>query len=106
MLYLLYKDNVTLLQSGGTLRFFFGKDVIAFMNRYRKHLLFLCDSCILVTEAFLLSQFALRYGLTDAVGQGTFWPHMGLLFGHIKKSLPGKKIHDIILHSRFSFNNK
>ena len=51
------------------------------MNRYRKHLLFLCDSCILLAVAFSLSQFALRYGMTDAVGRGNFWPHMALLFG-------------------------
>ena len=51
------------------------------MKRYRKNFLFLCDSLILITVAFLLSQFALRYKLPDAVGLGDFWPHMALLFG-------------------------
>ena len=51
------------------------------MKRYRKNFLFLCDSLILLTIAFLLSQFALRYKLPDAVGLGVFWPHMALLFG-------------------------
>ena len=51
------------------------------MNRYRKHLLFLCDSCILLAVSVVISQFTLRYGLADAVGQGAFWPHMALLFG-------------------------
>jgi len=50
------------------------------MNRYRKHLLFLCDSCILLAAALLLSPFMHRYGLADAVGRGGFWPHLAMLF--------------------------
>lgn len=50
------------------------------MNRYRKQLLFLCDSCILFCVALGLSQFVYRYGLGDAIGLGGFWPHLGMLF--------------------------
>ena len=50
------------------------------MNRYRKQLLFLLDSCILIAVSVVLSQFSHRYGITDAVGRGQFLPHMVLLF--------------------------
>jgi len=51
------------------------------LKRFRKQLLFLCDSFILITVAFVLSQFVRRYGLGDAIGLGGFWPHLGMLFG-------------------------
>lgn len=50
------------------------------MNRFRKQLLFLCDSCILVFVALALGVFSLRYELTDAVGQGNLLQHIGLLY--------------------------
>lgn len=39
------------------------------MNRFRKPLLFLCDSAILVVLSIFFSWFSLRYNLSDAVGQ-------------------------------------
>lgn len=51
------------------------------MNRFRKQLLFLCDSFILFTVALILGQFSLRYALADAVGQGNLIPHLLLLYG-------------------------
>lgn len=39
------------------------------MNRFRKPLLFLCDSFILVVLSIFFSWFSLRYNLGDAVGQ-------------------------------------
>ena len=51
------------------------------MNRYRKQLLFLCDSVILFVVALLLSQFIHRYNLGDAIGTGGFWPHLTMLYG-------------------------
>ena len=39
------------------------------MNRFRKLLLFFCDSMILVILSLFFSWFSLRYDLTDAVGQ-------------------------------------
>ena len=39
------------------------------MNRFRKPLLFLCDSMILVVLSVFFSWFSLRYDLSDAVGQ-------------------------------------
>ena len=39
------------------------------MNRFRKPLLFLCDSVILIVLSVLFSWFSLRYNLSDAVGQ-------------------------------------
>ena len=39
------------------------------MNRFRKPLLFLCDSLILVVLSIFFSWFSLRYNLGDAVGQ-------------------------------------
>lgn len=50
------------------------------MNRFRKHLLFLADSVILFVATLVLSQFSLRYNLTDAVGRGDVLPHMFLLY--------------------------
>lgn len=50
------------------------------MDRYRKYLLFLCDSCILIGAAFVLALFAVGYGLEDAVGLGQFLPHLAWLF--------------------------
>ncbi|MBE6963522.1 MAG: polysaccharide biosynthesis protein [Ruminococcaceae bacterium] len=51
------------------------------MNRFRKHLLFLCDSLILLAVVLLLSPLSLRYGFTDAVGQGHLPEHFLLLYG-------------------------
>jgi len=51
------------------------------LKRFRKQLLFLCDSFILIAVAFVLSQFVRRYGLGDAIALGGFWPHLGMLFG-------------------------
>lgn len=51
------------------------------MNRFRKQLLFLCDSFILFFVTVTLGNFSLRYALTDAVGQGRLPAHMLLLFG-------------------------
>ena len=51
------------------------------MKRFRKQLLFLCDSCILVVTALCLSQFIYRYNLGDAIAIGGFWPHLAMLFG-------------------------
>ena len=39
------------------------------MNRFRKPLLFLCDSLILIAVSIFFSWFSLRYNLSDAVGQ-------------------------------------
>ena len=39
------------------------------MNRFRKPLLFLCDSLILLVLSIFFSWFSLRYNLGDAVGQ-------------------------------------
>lgn len=51
------------------------------MNRFRKQLLFLCDSLILVGVAVVLSNFSLRYDLSDAVGRGELPLHLLLLYG-------------------------
>ena len=51
------------------------------MNRFRKQLLFLCDSIILLGVTVVLSVFSLRYALPDAVGQGKLPLHMLLLYG-------------------------
>ena len=51
------------------------------MNRFRKQLLFLCDSVILVGIALVLSSFSLRYMMSDAVGQGKLSYHLLLLYG-------------------------
>ena len=51
------------------------------MNRYRKQLLFLCDTFILTGVTVVLSAFSVRYELTDAVGQGQLFSHMLLLLG-------------------------
>ena len=50
------------------------------MSRFRKELLFLCDSLILIAAAILLARFSLRYALSDAVGQGKLLPHLLLLY--------------------------
>ena len=50
------------------------------MKRFRKQLLFLCDSLILVVVATGLSLFSLRYQMPDAVGAGLLLPHLVLLF--------------------------
>lgn len=50
------------------------------MNRFRKELLFLCDSFILIAAATILAQFSLRYAITDAVGRGQLLPHLILLY--------------------------
>ncbi|MBR2132480.1 MAG: polysaccharide biosynthesis protein [Oscillospiraceae bacterium] len=50
------------------------------MKRYRKHLLFLADSMILIFVTLVLSQFSLRYGITDAVGTGGMVLHMVILY--------------------------
>lgn len=50
------------------------------MSRFRKELLFICDSLILIIVAILLARFSLRYSLTDAVGQGKLLPHLLLLY--------------------------
>ncbi len=57
------------------------KAEITAMNRYRKQLLFLCDSTILLGVTVVLSVFSLRYALPDAVGQGKLPLHMLLLYG-------------------------
>ena len=46
------------------------------MSRFRKELLFLCDSLILIAVAVLLGRFSLRYSLSDAVGEGMLLPHL------------------------------
>lgn len=50
------------------------------MKRFRNHLLFICDSVILIVVALFLAQFSLRYGLPDAVGQGKLIPHLTMLY--------------------------
>ena len=50
------------------------------MNRFRKQLLFLCDSLLLVCTTLLLSPFSIHYGFLDAVGIGQLPTHMLLLF--------------------------
>lgn len=50
------------------------------MKRFRRHLLFLADSVILIVATLVLSQFSLRYGIPDAVGTGKLVPHMLLLY--------------------------
>lgn len=49
------------------------------MNRFRKQLLFLCDSVLLIVLALFFSWFSLRYNLTDAVGQAAKLPENFLL---------------------------
>ena len=56
------------------------RQITGTMNRFRKQLLFLCDSMILIVVALVLGQFSLRYSLTDAVGQGDMIPHLILLY--------------------------
>ena len=56
------------------------KGCFALMKRYRKHFLFLCDSIVLIAVALSLSRFSLRYGMSDAVGQGKLLPHLLLLY--------------------------
>ncbi|MBE6995185.1 MAG: polysaccharide biosynthesis protein [Ruminococcaceae bacterium] len=51
------------------------------MNRFRRPLLFLLDSVILLVVALLLSEFSLRYGLSDAVGIGRLPENLLLLYG-------------------------
>ena len=41
------------------------------MNHFRKQILFICDSTILVAAAAFFSWFSLRYGLSDAVGSSS-----------------------------------
>ena len=50
------------------------------MSRFRKELLFLCDSSILIVTAVLLARFSLRYSLSDAVGRGNLLPHLLMLY--------------------------
>ena len=50
------------------------------MKRFRKHLLFLADSVILIVVTLVLSQFSLRYQLGDAVGRGGMVLHMLILY--------------------------
>ena len=50
------------------------------MSRFRKSLLFLCDSIILLGVTLALSQFSLRYGLSDAVGRGLLLKHLIVLY--------------------------
>ena len=54
--------------------------LFSYMKPFRNHLLFICDSAILVAVALALAQFSLRYGLPDAVGQGKLMPHLLLLY--------------------------
>lgn len=49
------------------------------MNRFRKQLLFLCDSSLLILLALFFSWFSLRYQLTDAVGRSAKLPENFLL---------------------------
>ena len=51
------------------------------INRFRNLFLFLCDAVILVAITFILSEFSLRYSLSDAVGTGNLIPHLLLLYG-------------------------
>lgn len=51
------------------------------MNRFRKQLLFLCDSAILVGVTVVLSVFSLRYSIPDAVSQGGLLENLLLLYG-------------------------
>ena len=50
------------------------------MNRFRKPILFLCDSMILVGVGLALGAFSLRYSIMDAVGQGRLPEHLLLLY--------------------------
>ena len=50
------------------------------MKRYRRHLLFLADSIILIVATLVLSQFSLRYNIPDAVGSGGMVLHMLILY--------------------------
>ena len=51
------------------------------MKQFRKYFLFLFDSIILISITLILSWFSLRYGVSDAVGQGKLLPHMFFLYG-------------------------
>ena len=51
------------------------------MKRFRKELLFLCDSLILIFVSITLGWFSLRYGIPDAVQAGNLFPHILLLYG-------------------------
>ncbi|MCF2595537.1 polysaccharide biosynthesis protein [Pseudoflavonifractor phocaeensis] len=50
------------------------------MSRFRKPLLFFCDSLILLGVTLTLSKFSLRYGLPDAVGRGLLLKHLLVLY--------------------------
>ena len=50
------------------------------MNRFRKQILFLCDSTILIGVAVVMGAFSLRYSINDAVTAGLFPVHMLLLY--------------------------
>ena len=50
------------------------------MSRFRKPLLFFCDSLILLGVTLVLSRFSLRYGLSDAVGRGLLLKHLLVLY--------------------------
>ena len=47
---------------------------------FRKPILFLCDSAILIAAAVSLSLFSLRYSIPDAVTAGKLFPHLLLLY--------------------------
>lgn len=51
------------------------------MDRFRKHLLFLCDSLILICITLVLGWFSLRYSISDAVSAGSLLQHLLLLYG-------------------------
>lgn len=51
------------------------------MNRFRKELLFICDSLILVAVSLAFSLFSLRYSIPDAVQAGNLMEHLLLLYG-------------------------
>ena len=50
------------------------------INYFRKPILFLCDSAILIVAAVSLSLFSLRYSIPDAVSSGKLLPHLVMLY--------------------------
>ena len=50
------------------------------INYFRKPILFLCDSAILIVAAVSLSLFSLRYSIPDAVSSGKLFPHLVMLY--------------------------
>ena len=51
-----------------------------FVKQFRKQILFLCDSLILVGVSIGFGWFSLRYDIGDAVTEGNLLPHLAMLY--------------------------